>query len=1290
MNNKYININENYYIKTHRKNSKTNKNLDLTKGSSHKNSFTPRISNPTLEINLTKSTERISTNSIYNKNNNDINDKPKIKSFYTKNRNINNLNSICTFDKVVMLQKLLKELSSNKTRFKENINNFKDKINKKCYAYFKDKIYIKEILDYCSSNQLEEHTIYNLNENIQQYMDKNLYQLIYDFYFLIRNENYIMLEIIKLTYKKTQNQNLSEFIVHFLYEDLINCSFIQEELILIIYLLLENVFYDSFPNDINLEKTNNNLLYKSLIKRNSILFWIFQSLTKKIDIRNFLSSIFSKIFLKLENYRNPLSPNLNIVNKFLEKRDKNLLHSFIQFAGEEDKSLFKSNKKKKSDLSDKQKGFDTKGNSFLKRANKIVLGNSYIVNEKNETENIVTLNDLLNPESSYNKKEDDKIDINESKNINNNLEEFNNNINIEEDKQKISQVEIEIDIFFEKNSVTIKYLNDKLLEIKNKPNLEKTNSAMKDYITYLIKKIEYEKMKKYNIDNNIDDIDIDLYQKKDHEIFSTSKIIEELESRKKFANKESFKQLMNKIIKNYKIISQIILNIINNIRENLVSSPYIIKYISKLLISLLTRKYNRVQNNQLTNLNIYIFKLNFFIGSIILPIINNPEYNGIITSEIISQLTKDNLKIISDIFNKIISLDLFNKDEDPYMTLFNQFIIEIMPQFFEMMENIDKNFILPFWIKKIMNDKSLTRNINYDYFNQNKNENIQYQSICFSWKDFLYVLDLISKNEIQFIKRLKIDEHKNFFQNIIRNRDKFSPLIQANEKNKQEEFFLLTKINYRDEFSKKMNSIIKDDFNLKLNNEKINKDIFIFFKKCLLEILGYTKIIQKDDFLSIVLDKNEIIYGINLFNQISNKNKIHDITIVNNLEKDFDFKNKIFPKIIENIKLETGYDFENNSSQYILFCCSYLNTNINYIPNKYSRNNFNLLFNELIRETEFNIEYLKTDALIQYYTKIKEIEKNNFVMSKYFSQIQNLEKLKCIQYFYNKLKLPNKLNITKDSNDVIIKVEYNQKNLKIKKDENDIDIFDYLKNQAQPISYFIDDFPDFKNYQEDNENILDLEEKAEVPKAIYDYFSSIQKLIYKEKLITKYDKNEIQRIIYDMQNYIFTLLYDKLFPSEPTKDDIFFYKKCSRLSFIKPENVIENKNLINENLIKNAIESINDIDDELTPVDKIKKLGTAIDIIENLIAFSSGKDALGVDDTNEPLIYIIIKAKPKNICSNYQYCELYLDSNLALAQYGLILSRIGIAIERIKNLKHSDLINVSKEEFGKDEIRENI
>ena len=1287
MNNKYININEKYNIKTPKKNQNEEKKLKIKIGNKYINISSSRTSKTPGKINIKKILEKQNTKLHIKEN---IDYKPKINSFYTQNRSIKDLNSICTFDKVIMLQKLLKELSSNKTRFKKNINNFRDKINRKCYEYFKDKIYIKEILDYCSSNQLEEHTMYNLNENIQQYLDKDLYKIIYDFYFLIRNENYVMMEIIKLSNNDSNNKNLSDFIVNFLYENLINSSFIQDELLLIIYLLLDDLFFESFPDNINIEKTNNNLLYQSLINPNSLLFHIFQSLTKKTDIRNYLSSILNKIILKLENYRNPLSPNLSIVNKFLEKREKNLLHSFIQFAGEENQETI--NKKKRSDLSNKQNGFNTKGNSYLKRANKIALGNSILVNEQNNTEKIVTLNEKINPNpnSSNDYKKEDSGNVNENKDMLNNKtsEEFDFNLNMESSDSNLSKKNVEIDPFFETNSVTLKSLNDKLLELKNKP-ISKTNSVMKEYVAYLIKRIEYEKIKMCNIDNNIDemDIDIDLYQKKDIEIFSTSMIIEELKLRGKIANEESFKQLMKKIIKNYKIITQIILNIIGKIKEHLVSSPYIIKYISKLLSILLLRKYTRVHNNQLTNLSIYIFKLNFFLGSIILPIIKNPEFNGIITSEIISQLTKDNLKIISDIFNKIISVDLFNKNDDPFMTIFNQFIIDIMPQFFIMMENIDKNFIIPFWIKKVMTDKNNTGNINYDYFKQNKYENIQYQSICFSWKDFMSILTLIIKNENNFMKNLKTVEHKNIFQNLIKNKDIFSFLFKSDEKNKIDEYFLLTKINYRDELWKKIKSILKDEFSSKINDEKIDKDVVIFFKKCLLEILGYTKIIEKDDFFSITLNNNQTIYDINFLYQNRNKNKNNNGNVLKSSEKDLDFIKKIFPKIIENIKFEIGYNFENNNFQYLLFCCNYLNLNLNSLPNKYSRNNFNLLFNELIRETEFIIEYLKIDVLTQYYTKIKEIEKNNFVMSKYFSQIQNLEKLKCIEYFYNKIKLSNELNITKDSNGIITKIEYKPKNNEINLKETNI--FEYLKNQDKPISYFIDDFPDFQKYQDENDNILDFEEKAEAPKAIYDYFSSLQKLIYKEKIIKKYDKDEIQRIIYDMQNYIFTLLYDKLFPSEPTKNDLFFYKKCSRLSFIKPENVIGNKNLINENLIKNAIENVNDIDDELTPVDKIKKLGKVVEIMQNLVAFSSGKSGLGVDDITEPLIYIMIKSKPKNICSNYQYCELYLNPNLALAQYGFILSQIGVVIERIKNLKHSDLINVSKEKFGKDEVDEN-
>ena len=128
--------------------------------------------------------------------------------------------------------------------------------------------------------------------------------------------------------------------------------------------------------------------------------------------------------------------------------------------------------------------------------------------------------------------------------------------------------------------------------------------------------------------------------------------------------------------------------------------------------------------------------------------------------------------------------------------------------------------------------------------------------------------------------------------------------------------------------------------------------------------------------------------------------------------------------------------------------------------------------------------------------------------------------------------------------------------------------------------------------------------------------------------------------------------------------------------------------LINESLLEQSIEYLNDIDDKLTPVDKIKSFGKAMEILQNSINFSSGKEELGVDDVVKPLVYIMIKSKPKNISSNYQYCELFLNSELGKKQYGVILTQIGLTMNIIKNMKYNDLIDVTEKQFGIDEIIE--
>ena len=59
---------------------------------------------------------------------------------------------LSTFQKIIFLQGLLKQLTSAKDRFEGIKEKLISKINNNCYNYYKTKIGIKQIYDYCESN----------------------------------------------------------------------------------------------------------------------------------------------------------------------------------------------------------------------------------------------------------------------------------------------------------------------------------------------------------------------------------------------------------------------------------------------------------------------------------------------------------------------------------------------------------------------------------------------------------------------------------------------------------------------------------------------------------------------------------------------------------------------------------------------------------------------------------------------------------------------------------------------------------------------------------------------------------------------------------------------------------------------------------------------------------------------------------------------------------------------------------------------------------------------------------
>jgi hypothetical protein len=238
-----------------------------------------------------------------------------------KNKDIqeDKISKLSTFNKIIILQNLCKELISSKERFSKNKTQIINKINNNSYDYFKNKIIMKEIYDFCQSKKYDEHIDYVLIEQPEKYFDDK-YEIIYNFFFLLRNNNKLMLKLIN-NCKEENYEQISDFIVNFFYEDTINSSFIQEELMLVIYLIFEKHFYEKLPDVI---KDDENMISYDIIRdEKNILYHIIKSLTRKADIRNFLCCILVNDILKLEGYRKYLSPDI-FSKKNFEEDDNDL------------------------------------------------------------------------------------------------------------------------------------------------------------------------------------------------------------------------------------------------------------------------------------------------------------------------------------------------------------------------------------------------------------------------------------------------------------------------------------------------------------------------------------------------------------------------------------------------------------------------------------------------------------------------------------------------------------------------------------------------------------------------------------------------------------------------------------------------------------------------------------------------------------------------------------------------------------------------------------------------------
>ena len=1170
-----------------------------------------------------------------------------------------------TLKKVMELQHNLKMLSSIKNKFKENRDKMMDKLKKGCINYYKHKINMKRIFDYSCGKEPEKNYEYNLLlENKAKEQLKDAYKEIGEFLLNLRKSKYSLVNILENCEKDNQ-EDVSDFIVNFCFEDILNNSFIQENMLIVIYLLIEKCIIKNMPEVDKLNNNEKNDLYKNYFGDN-ILYHIFLSLTRKTEIRNYLYSILPEQILIVENLRRPLSLQISKIKDYVNEGHENKL---------------------KSEHGNRKVTISSSLNFVSKKLLSLISGlidtsenvNS-IKEEKVETNNIKRHNEFnYNDFDAYAKTSDT----------------YNNNNSEDEYDEAMYK-------FFREKDVTISFLKDNLKEfddyMNSKVSKEEKNSnrniviSMKEYLTNIIKEISSVEKgeEKYSIPDNIAKV-------------------------KK--STKNLSEVFDYIKSNYEKITEIIINLMNIIKSNLHLIPVFIKSLFHSIGVLLDYKYK----NSLSIYNKYIIKANFLIGNIIIPALKDPNYNGLISSEIISDISKENLGIISNILQTALSCKLFSKDTEPNLVVYNKFIIDLFPIIFEIVQAMEKDFNFPLSIKHCVDTIKDIDNPKRD-FNVSVDEEqdaFNYQSICYSYSNIINILKGTKKyynilketgelDKLEYIFNPKNKQNnqnevnnetgQNYqikLENIIQYSNLFENLIIKNTipNKEKKDFIYIIKLDILKSIQDKIESISNDTFaNFTIPiKEKMKEEEVVRFKKCFLEVLTYVSTIDIQYFQNIIYGKIE--------NYIHDKNSINHL-LKNRLKKRYDyllqnkplvikynidktikdylnpeFNKEILQNIVSNLKEEVGLytsDDYYSKNLRLSYCCSYVQTHVDLLPKEYKENNYQKLIMELINDTKEineNIHSLINSVLIQLNLKIKQSDKSFLIIFNTFQKIKNMEKLKCVEYLYTKVMAPSRFQITVNRANKCLVTD-------IKFDENSPEMEIKILRQA---------IPDYRSFENIVDNILELEEKTRFADELNSYFKKLKGYIRKEKVVKKYPPEEIENICCELVNYCMIDLYDKLYPLNRIKDDIKFYKKCCRLEFIKPENVLKDKNILNENMLEASKKYINEVDNKCTPADKIKCMAKAFSILQNSITFCSGKNELGVDDTLKPLIYLVIKAKPKRIFSNFNYAELFLDPDLSKKEYGILLTQICMIMKIIKDMKYTELINVSEEEFGKDE-----
>ena len=750
-------------------------------------------------------------------------------------------------------------------------------------------------------------------------------------------------------------------------------------------------------------------------------------------------------------------------------------------------------------------------------------------------------------------------------------------------------------------------------------------------------------------------------------------------------------------------VTDFINNLLANLTKNYRIIPYVIKIVCKIIYQLATDKFP-----QATEIQKSLLISKFFFKILLFPILERPDINALINNYIISNRTRYNLKIISNILWKLSSFELYKVNEELNdiegnntlkgdFTPFNKFFLEKIPEIFKIYKSlIDVN--LPKFINRLIN-KSINENeYCFDFFNENQNEISFYQTILLNIKQFNALFNNLEKNKNLLSSNGEIT-------NTSDSSSKYSELKKRTESNKRKILLAIQKIKDEDNFNLLSKLVNETEYSIKTT--EIKKEGIFKKKKVLEEKKEKVKYFHISQLLFneksnkiFSLEQKKFYYHIKEIKEKERKTK--EMIMKNNIIKCKNF----LSSILYNYRILNKDDFEigkTNNTMDILKELEYFMKSSNFLidgtipsewylsslmqylktlPYEYKQNDYEKLFSELTEELNESIKTCNFEYMSMFLEEMKFGNRNKA----YY------EKMKSI---YMDIELNNKANSIIENGLINITLFYKkgknpefmiyQEGLK----ERQIEFLDsvnfdnsYRGDLCKTIDQFTKIFPDLNksvelNDLEDKISLFQYQLNLDVPNKLGTFFNLITTHL-KKKIKNENELKIINDKIYD---YVMSRIYDKIYPKGRNIQDVIILQKACKLNWLEPENVIKGEAQYDfDYVLPDINEYFKKIRLEKSPRKKIINLDNIFLAINRLLKFNKGDGQFGVDDQLPLLTYCFIKARPWKIFTDSNFMKLYIGTKKNKAQDNQLSQLLSIC-DIVKLAEYTSFNNVKLKEF---------